>query len=79
LPSLYGRHIPGVNAATMLAAVRARLTGIKDAFVLVINPPPVQGLGAAGGFKLMVEDRNNAGPQTLARATNALVPRITAG
>jgi multidrug efflux pump subunit AcrB len=73
LPSLYGRHIPGVNAATMLAAVRARLAGIKDAFVLVINPPPVQGLGAAGGFKLMVEDRNNAGPQALARATNALV------
>src|SRR5215472_7878969 len=73
LPSLYGKHIPGVNAATMLAAVRERLAGIKDAFVLVINPPPVQGLGAAGGFKLMVEDRNNLGPQALVNATNALV------
>jgi hydrophobe/amphiphile efflux-1 (HAE1) family protein len=73
LPSLYGKHIPGVNAATMLAAVRKRLAGINDAFVLVINPPPVQGLGSAGGFKLMVEDRNNLGPQALANATNALV------
>jgi multidrug efflux pump len=73
LPSLYGKHIPGVNAATMLAAVRQRLAGVKDAFVLVVNPPPVQGLGAAGGFKLMVEDRNNLGPQALANATNALV------
>ena len=73
LPSLYGKHIPGVNAATMLAAVRQRLAGIKDAFILVINPPPVQGLGSAGGFKLMVEDRNNLGPQALANATNALV------
>jgi hydrophobe/amphiphile efflux-1 (HAE1) family protein len=73
LPSLYGKHIPGVNAATMLAAVRQRLAGIKDAFVLVVNPPPVQGLGAAGGFKLMVQDRNNLGPQALANATNALV------
>ena len=73
LPSLYGKHIPGVNAATMLAAVRRRLAGIKDAFVLVINPPPVQGLGAAGGFKMMVEDRNNLGPQALANATKALV------
>ena len=54
-------------------AVRKRLAGIKDAFVLVINPPPVQGLGAAGGFKMMVEDRNNLGPQALANATNALV------
>ena len=73
LPSLYGKHIPGVNAATMLAAVRRRLAGIKDAFVLVINPPAVQGLGSAGGFKLMVEDRNNLGPQALADATKALV------
>src|SRR6201987_1097276 len=73
LPSLYGKHIPDVNAATMLAAVRQRLAGVKDAFVLVVNPPPVQGLGAAGGFKLMVEDRNNLGPQALANATNALV------
>jgi hypothetical protein len=31
-----------VNAATMLAAVRQRLAGVKDAFVLVVNPPPVQ-------------------------------------
>jgi len=73
LPSLYGKHIPGVNAASVLAVMRQRLAGIKDAFVLVINPPPVQGLGSAGGFKLMVEDRNNLGPQALANATNALV------
>jgi hydrophobe/amphiphile efflux-1 (HAE1) family protein len=73
LPSLYGKHIRAVNAATMLAAVRRRLAGIKDAFVLVINPPAVQGLGSAGGFKLMVEDRNNLGPQALADATKTLV------
>jgi hypothetical protein len=52
LPSLYGHEIPGVNAATSLAAVRKRLAVVKDAFVLVINPPPVQGLGSAGGFKM---------------------------
>jgi hydrophobe/amphiphile efflux-1 (HAE1) family protein len=73
LPSLYGKHIPGVNAGSVLALMRQRLAGIKDAFVLVVNPPPVQGLGSAGGFKLMVEDRNNLGPQALANATNALV------
>jgi multidrug efflux pump subunit AcrB len=38
LPSLYGHEIPGVNAATSLAAVRKRLAVVKDAFVLVINP-----------------------------------------
>jgi hydrophobe/amphiphile efflux-1 (HAE1) family protein len=73
LPSLYDRHIPGVNAAVMLPRVRAALAGIKDARVIVINPPPVQGLGAAGGFKLMVEDRGDHTPQQLAAATNALI------
>lgn len=73
LPSLYGKHVRGVTAATMLPRIRAALAGIKDAVVIVINPPPVQGLGAAGGFKLMVEDRGDHTPQELADATNALV------
>ncbi len=69
LPSLYGKHIPGMNAATMLPKVRAALAGIKDAVIIVVNPPPVQGLGAAGGFKLMVEDRGDHTPQELAEAS----------
>jgi hydrophobe/amphiphile efflux-1 (HAE1) family protein len=73
LPSLYGKHVKGVTAATMLPRVRAALSGIKDAVVIVVNPPAVQGLGAAGGFKLMVEDRGDHTPQELADATNALV------
>ena len=73
LPSLYGKHVPGVTAATMLPRVRAALSGIKDAVVIVVNPPAVQGLGAAGGFKLMVEDRGDHTPQELSGATNALV------
>ncbi len=73
LPSLYGKHVPGVTAETILPKVRAAVAGIHDARVIVINPPPVQGLGAAGGFKLMVEDRADRGPQALAAATNALV------
>jgi hydrophobe/amphiphile efflux-1 (HAE1) family protein len=73
LPSLYGEHVKGVTAATMLPRVRAALAGIKDAVVIVVNPPAVQGLGAAGGFKLMVEDHGDHTPQELADATKALV------
>src|ERR1700726_1375245 len=72
LPSLYGEHIPGANAAAMLPRLRERLAGIKDAVIIVINPPAVQGLGAAGGFKLMLEDRGELGPQALANAANDL-------
>jgi hydrophobe/amphiphile efflux-1 (HAE1) family protein len=73
LPSLYGHHIPGVNAAAMLTILRQRLTVIKDAYVVVIQPPPVQGLGSAGGFKLMLEDRGGLGPDALSKAANTLV------
>jgi hypothetical protein len=47
---------------------------IKDAHVVTIPPPPpVQGLGSAGGFKLMLEDWGGLGSQALVRAANALV------
>ena len=73
LPSLFGLHMPGVNAATMVKALREKLVVVKDANVLVIMPPTVQGLGAAGGFKLMLEDRAGLGPEALANAANELV------
>jgi len=73
LPSLYGKHFRGGDAASMLQTLRKRLSVIKDANVAVIMPPPVQGLGSAGGFKMMVEDRGGLGPDALAKATNALV------
>src|SRR5690349_20992507 len=73
LPSLYNHEIPGVNANTVLADLRERLSVIKDARVLTIPPPPVQGLGSAGGFKMMLEDRGGLGSAALVRAANDLV------
>jgi multidrug efflux pump len=51
LPSLYGHHVPGINASKMLQTLRQSLAVIKDANVVVIQPPPVQGLGAAGASR----------------------------
>jgi len=73
LPSLYGKNIPGVNAAAMLKILREKVSVVKDAYVIAVMPPPVQGLGSAGGFKLMLEDRGGVGPQALAKAANELV------
>ena len=73
LPSLYSHEIPGVTAATVLADLRKRLSVIKDAYVLTIPPPPVQGLGSSGGFKMMLEDRAGLGSEALVHAANALV------
>jgi len=73
LPSLYGEHIKGVNAASMVATLRKKFAGFRDAHILVVNPPAVKGLGSAGGFKMMLEDRAGLGPQALAEATGKLV------
>jgi len=74
LPSLVGKHIDGINAAVMIKTLQQKFNEqIKDAVVITISPPAVQGLGSAGGFKLMVEDRAGLGPAALAKATNDLV------
>jgi hydrophobe/amphiphile efflux-1 (HAE1) family protein len=73
LPSLYDHDLSGVTANTVLADLRNRLSVINDAHVVTIPPPPVQGLGSAGGFKLMLEDRAALGPEALVKAAHALV------
>jgi hypothetical protein len=46
---------------------------VESAAVLAIAPPPVQGIGSAGGFKMMVEYRNDLGPEALEQAVQGLV------
>jgi hydrophobe/amphiphile efflux-1 (HAE1) family protein len=73
LPSLYDMDARGITANTVLASLRERLSVIKEAYVLTIPPPPVQGLGSAGGFKMMLEDQAGLGPESLAQAAQSLV------
>ena len=42
---------------------------INEAFVLVIAPPPVRGIGSGAGFKMMVQDRGGVGLSALQQAT----------
>ena len=51
---------PGLSADEIAATLRIRCQEeVKKASVTVLGAPPVDGLGAAGGFRLMIEDRNN--------------------
>jgi len=47
--------------------LQARFAGINDAIIAIFPPPPVQGLGTIGGFKLEVEDRTDLGDAALAK------------
>lgn len=50
-----------------------KLAAIQDAFVAVFPPPPVNGLGTIGGFKLQIEDRADLGDDALYQATQAVM------
>src|SRR5580698_88861 len=53
-----GKNLSGPAIA---AALNQQFSGIQDAFILSVPPPPVNGLGSIGGFKLYVEDRADLG------------------
>ncbi len=61
------------SAAAIQGALFGKLASIQDAFIVVIQPPSVQGIGNGAGFRMMVEDRGGAGPQALQGAVYAMM------
>ncbi|HVT52503.1 MAG TPA: multidrug efflux RND transporter permease subunit [Dongiaceae bacterium] len=66
------RAAKGLSADHILADLRQRLGAIQGAFSIVIPPPPVSGIGNAGGFKLMIQDRRGRGLAALDAAVQDL-------
>jgi multidrug efflux pump len=69
------RHGKEQSADAIAAEVNKRMGAVQDAFVMVLPPPPVNGLGTTGGFKMMLEDRGNVGFDELYRASQAIQAR----
>ncbi len=46
---------------------------IQEAMIFCVMPPPVNGMGAIGGFKMQIEDRADLGVAALAEATNTII------
>ncbi|MBW8864608.1 MAG: multidrug efflux RND transporter permease subunit [Verrucomicrobia bacterium] len=59
------RTTRNLSGPAITAALNQKLSSIKEAFVLAVPPPAVQGLGTIGGFKLYVEDRADLGYDAL--------------
>jgi multidrug efflux pump len=66
---------PGLDANTIVQELNQRFGGIQDAFVAIFPPPPVQGLGTVGGFKLYVEDRAGLGFEELYAQVQAAIAK----
>ncbi len=73
LDEFENRHGPGLSADAIAQRLRAiYYQQILEAQVGVFGAPPVDGLGNAGGFKLMVQDRSDSGLEMLQKETDDL-------
>ena len=63
----------GLATASILNGLRAQMQALREAFVLVIPPPSVPGIGTGGGFKMYIEDRAGRGPRALEQAVGAII------
>ncbi|MEM6668375.1 MAG: multidrug efflux RND transporter permease subunit [Pseudomonadota bacterium] len=60
------RVAEGYDVNRVLGDLRAEFSDNRDAFILVVPPPPVRGIGNAGGFKGYIQDRAGLGYDALA-------------
>ncbi|MDE3016893.1 MAG: efflux RND transporter permease subunit [Pseudomonadota bacterium] len=67
------RRSSSLSAGAIAQSVNMQFGAIKDAFVRVLPPPPVHGLGTSGGFKLQLEDRGDLGEAALSNVKDAIL------
>ena len=72
------RAAKGLSANVILADLRKRLGTIQEAMVFVVPPPPVRGIGTAGGFKMMIQDKQGRGPAALEAAAQDVLATANA-
>ncbi|MCW5648871.1 MAG: efflux RND transporter permease subunit [Ramlibacter sp.] len=69
------RRDPSQSAGAIAGQLNAQFAQLQDAFVMMFPPPPVQGLGTTGGFKLQLEDRGSLGYEALDGALKAFMAK----
>ncbi|MGA2066995.1 MAG: efflux RND transporter permease subunit [Thermoguttaceae bacterium] len=66
LDDFHRRAKAGLSADVIAADLQRKFQAeVPQAAISIFGAPPVDGLGTAGGFKIMVEDRRENGPEAL--------------
>ena len=75
LKSFDERRSPALSGGAIAASLNQQFAAIPEAFIAIFPPPPVNGLGQTGGFKLYLEDRASRGYEALDQATKAFMAK----
>jgi multidrug efflux pump len=67
------RKDPAHSASALAGRAFGALSGIRDAFIYPLSPPPIPELGNASGFSFRLQDRSGAGHEALINARNQLL------
>ncbi|SDZ37484.1 efflux RND transporter permease subunit [Delftia lacustris] len=70
------RKTPDLSAEAIVGQINMRISAIEDAFLFVLSPPPVNGLGNASGFKLQIQDRASLGEEAMQGVVQQLMGRV---
>lgn len=63
------REAKGISYQQLLGQMQSKMSAIEEAFIIVIPPPPVRGIGSSGGFRMMIQDQRGRGLKALEEAT----------
>ncbi|CDN48236.1 efflux RND transporter permease subunit [Neorhizobium galegae] len=75
LDDFENRTTPELSGGAIAMQLNQKFGAIQDAYIAMFPPPPVNGLGTTGGFKLQIEDRAGLGNQALDEATKAVIAK----
>ncbi|MDB5712687.1 MAG: transporter [Sphingomonadales bacterium] len=73
LKSFEERAKLGVTVKSILGAAHKATADIDAAFVLLVPPPLVQGIGSAGGYRMMITDQSGNGYAELAKTAQDFI------
>ena len=73
LKSFEERKKLGVTLASIMAESQKVTGDITEARLLIVPPPLIQGIGSAGGYRLMVQDQGGHGYADLGKTSYALI------
>ncbi len=71
----WSRRAAQDSAQSIADRATAAFSGLKDAMVFSLLPPPVEGLGTSGGFEVWLQDRGSQGNEALQRARDELLSK----
>ncbi len=71
------RTAPGSSAEAVAGRAFGALSGVRDAFIFPLSPPPIPELGSSSGFSFRLQDRGGLGRDALLAARNQLLGLVS--